>query len=1822
MGITTQNDVTNALTTAMQAIAESNVRSKEATLVVEAEVVEVIDEGLGTYRVKYLGNKFDATTAHTEITYEIGDMVYVIIPNGNFDKNKVILSPVTPSSATYASTQGESSYITLGDNLFKTVNNVNLCTYKPTTKTVGVDSTGFAALFNAALTDSRVFNFTCKIRTNIEKSRRTKGNYGLILSIPVIQSINGVNTSKRYELTIDVNNITGDPYDLEVPSLQNFYFTLPDDMIYNNNANPTIKAFVKDFIGTDNTKPDDIFITDIKLLSTLEISEETMSGYFAVVTADGGNSFLASRTGDTKTLTVTAYYNGKVTKINNFDCYWFKENVTINTTSDKFQRFGGLGWEILNDVSEKSIAEDGKITYQYVTNVYSQVVSQTDIHCDTKFKCVLVKGENVVSNTIVIKNLASDALVELTSLTGSTSFPIGIGNVNLQLKYYESGITNVDNPDFVVGYAWQRLDKKGNYIDSDFYIIDEFNRKENNTFYTKIHYPVNEIDEVNTIFCTVYVDTPSADNNSVNRLIIGTVKIVLTTNEFANGRIIAINGDKLYKYDADGDSPMVADYDGPLSSAIKTIDPIEITLFKEDGTELTSDEYKVVDIKWLVPIDSMITLTASQKTDTTTNPGYYTISGKYPVNNKLSYGISNTYNKNKLDNTILIQATAPPAVLKEKVTEAVNLRFLKDGEGGTNGSKYSAILTYEGYGYGEKDGNGKVHKLQLVYVADNGTWYLYNPANPTTFTQFTSVTLVPYLYVDGVYASGYISQWDLFDKKYNNANDKILSPISVNGGVLSLNGNKWTDSTKNFCTTIEVRVGISNTSFLTKSEEYVYAYYPIECSYVSNYVYLKSFVPSLEGGFSKVLYASDGTNPQYDNSEPFSVANPQYDDIDSLYEYSWSASSNMKISEINRSKCKITPLSKYDNGVAKNFVRVDITRTPSETNELTQRKNDLTNQRTAITNRKNYYQTLQNNLDIFGNFQYNNYIDTLTQASEFYLVKTNLTKTIEQLTNQINDVLTLSNEYKQTEVGTDDPQVINLYNEVNTKITKLSNLSKICAQLGAVAGAVNQILTYTPSSLVITKKIIYEGIPSRSCYFTINDSINTYNNTVNTIYTTYLNSLNNTQIINYETTVRTVINNLKTFVQSSKLTNLGKTYYTCNEEAYRYNSLKKVLTSIVNSASAQLDTYSYNLVIANIINPMYDSLSWYISFYSGGGYTSLITEINNQINALTNEINILSNMLLPGNSVTIYHVKPIIMVYNRYELSHINGWDGNKLEIGNEEGYIIAPQVGAGRKDNNNRFTGIVIGVKQVQEKSSSNQKIGLFGYSSGVQSIFLNAENGSAIFGISGKGQVIIDPSTDEALIKSGNYSISERTGMQINLSAPEIRFGSGNFVVDNTGKVIAAGGGSIAGWDIDDTTIHSKISVIDGRLVLDSGAIVTGYNTKGEKVYTATNPGKIYTGNHNTLSSTNKGLYLSQDGLSICNGSRSRIELSTEGDPIIYSGNHDTLSSTNKGFYLGQNGFSICNENRSRIELTTYGDPIIYSGNHDTLSATTKGFYLGQNGFSISNEGQSRIELSTEGNPVIYSGKHSSLNSDEKGFYLGQDGFSISNSGRSRIEINTEGDPVIYSSEHNSLDSKKAGFYLGRNGLSIGSKVYIDSTGVLRLGHNAVESSGSCWTINGSSYSSSISYGIEGTSGSVYIGTDKITLGETFSVNNRGHLKATDAELSGKIEANSGNIAGWKIEGSSLVSENGHFKIDSEGYFNLVGQNAYIDLSGWGSTYPGCHLNANNIVLNSDCIAVTEYKGSWTISPGTTAEIIYKGSDNANHYLKFLHGILISST
>ena len=145
---------------------------------------------------------------------------------------------------------------------------------------------------------------------------------------------------------------------------------------------------------------------------------------------------------------------------------------------------------------------------------------------------------------------------------------------------------------------------------------------------------------------------------------------------------------------------------------------------------------------------------------------------------------------------------------------------------------------------------------------------------------------------------------------------------------------------------------------------------------------------------------------------------------------------------------------------------------------------------------------------------------------------------------------------------------------------------------------------------------------------------------------------------------------------------------------------------------------------------------------------------------------------------TVY--APIYMSLNTFGLTSLNAWDGNSVTIDNDGGYVMAPQVGAGEKDSNNRFTGILMGKTETYTgKAEKEKQVGLFGYSYGLQSIFLDAETGNATFGL------------------PEGYTIETRNGISIPVQK-EDEYGEGRI------EFRPGGESKIGGWKIGRRSLY----------------------------------------------------------------------------------------------------------------------------------------------------------------------------------------------------------------------------------------------------------------------------------------------------------------------------------------------------------------------------------------------------------------------------------
>lgn len=93
--------------------------------------------------------------------------------------------------------------------------------------------------------------------------------------------------------------------------------------------------------------------------------------------------------------------------------------------------------------------------------------------------------------------------------------------------------------------------------------------------------------------------------------------------------------------------------------------------------------------------------------------------------------------------------------------------------------------------------------------------------------------------------------------------------------------------------------------------------------------------------------------------------------------------------------------------------------------------------------------------------------------------------------------------------------------------------------------------------------------------------------------------------------------------------------------------------------------------------------------------------------------------------------QPILIYQDTYPYEALNNWVGGIVEVNEEDGYIISKMIGAGEKDANNRFSGVLMG--KIGAKNET--EIGLFGFNKGTMKFKLDAKTGDAIFAGTLKG-------------------------------------------------------------------------------------------------------------------------------------------------------------------------------------------------------------------------------------------------------------------------------------------------------------------------------------------------------------------------------------------------------------------------------------------------------------------------------------------------------
>lgn len=146
-----------------------------------------------------------------------------------------------------------------------------------------------------------------------------------------------------------------------------------------------------------------------------------------------------------------------------------------------------------------------------------------------------------------------------------------------------------------------------------------------------------------------------------------------------------------------------------------------------------------------------------------------------------------------------------------------------------------------------------------------------------------------------------------------------------------------------------------------------------------------------------------------------------------------------------------------------------------------------------------------------------------------------------------------------------------------------------------------------------------------------------------------------------------------------------------------------------------------------------------------------------------------------------------IDIYKSYlDNAVVNNWDGHILDMGtdaNGHSYLMSNMIGAGSKDKNNRFCGVLMGqIVSTHGDNAAKSETGIMAYGAGDRTFFLDADTGIAMFGTGEDSCIKIIPGEDAKIVGGG---------MTINFSSanPSISFSNKHFSVDCNGFLQAQG-------------------------------------------------------------------------------------------------------------------------------------------------------------------------------------------------------------------------------------------------------------------------------------------------------------------------------------------------------------------------------------------------------------------------------------------------
>ena len=436
----------NAIVQAIEIITDRKIADAGYDKTIKGVINGVLDSAAGKYEIKYQDSLFEAYATSSDLNYQKGQMVSVLIPGNDWSRVKTILGGV--SNQTLIQNQipiASNQYNQIGMSATTVSDAIGLSSYK-------VDGDSILLAVRGESVDTRfsisqdAYEYIKKgdslalkiiVRTSLAASQ-VGGNYGVIFRL-VFKDGNGQQTIRNY--VVSNQHVIGQPYALQTYTPIEVLYTDVDTE--NFIRIDSIQAFCEGF-PEDETKENvkDIFISGISINGADALTEDQLKGYTMHILDSNGTKLTASK----RQILLTAQLKSKgkiVTQ--NVEYYWGIEDGTVFKGSDKYCGWLGDGWRCLNSYDQKLRSYIAYKTPDFYFTTYQPEFDQYD---GVRNKALARDRNSNIICLVVLQGNSFDGYIEIENQTLSE---IKIVSSQLDEEGKNKVVYFLDNgqPDFI-----------------------------------------------------------------------------------------------------------------------------------------------------------------------------------------------------------------------------------------------------------------------------------------------------------------------------------------------------------------------------------------------------------------------------------------------------------------------------------------------------------------------------------------------------------------------------------------------------------------------------------------------------------------------------------------------------------------------------------------------------------------------------------------------------------------------------------------------------------------------------------------------------------------------------------------------------------------------------------------------------------------------------------------------------------------------------------------------------------------------------------------------------------------------------------------------------------------------------------------------------------------------------------------------------------------------------------------------------------------------------------------------------------------------------